>query len=203
MYSKEHDELHSIFFNLRLNYKQLDYLYPNQISTLMKYPNWILFFLCSIAITFMACSEDSQAKKDALNSLGDPQPTDIAAPATPTPPNPSQPEPPRNAAGVWHYTCPDGHEGGGASAAETCATCGKTLAHNTAYHDQAAPSQPQPNSPTANPAITPPPPTPEPAQNAAGVWHYTCPDGHAGGGASAAETCGVCGKALAHNTAYH
>ena len=53
--------------------------------------------------------------------------------------------------------------------------------------------------------MTPPtmtPPTAEPAQNAAGVWHYTCGNG-CKGGAGAAGTCGTCGGTLAHNQAYH
>ena len=42
----------------------------------------------------------------------------------------------------------------------------------------------------------------EPAQNTAGVWHYTCANGCAGGG-GAAGACSNCGNALAHNQAYH
>lgn len=59
--------------------------------------------------------------------------------ATPTPGNntitpPTQtPEPPQNAAGVWHYTCANGCEGGAGSAI-ACASCGSTLVHNTLYH---------------------------------------------------------------------
>lgn len=44
--------------------------------------------------------------------------------------------------------------------------------------------------------------TPEPAQNAAGVWHYTCSKGCAGGSGTA-SACSVCGGTLAHNAAYH
>ena len=44
--------------------------------------------------------------------------------------------------------------------------------------------------------------TPEPAQNAEGIWHYTCEKGCAGG-AGAAGTCASCGGPLAHNQAYH
>ena len=51
-------------------------------------------------------------------------------------------------------------------------------------------------------ATTPPTTTPEPAQNAAGVWHYTCSAGCAGG-AGSAIACAKCGKTLAHNPAYH
>ena len=43
---------------------------------------------------------------------------------------------------------------------------------------------------------------PEPAQNAAGLWHYTCSKG-CPGGAGAAGNCSVCGNPLTHNAAYH
>ena len=46
---------------------------------------------------------------------------------------PKAPEPPQNANGVWHYICNNGCAGGGGSAI-ACATCGSTLAHNSAYH---------------------------------------------------------------------
>ncbi|MEZ4953147.1 MAG: hypothetical protein R2825_06185 [Saprospiraceae bacterium] len=46
------------------------------------------------------------------------------------------------------------------------------------------------------------PTTPEPAQNAEGVWHYTCPSG-CEGGAGSATACAKCGATLAHNAAYH
>ncbi len=39
----------------------------------------------------------------------------------------------QNAAGVYHYTCSNGCEGGAASAV-VCASCGATLVHNSAYH---------------------------------------------------------------------
>ena len=44
--------------------------------------------------------------------------------------------------------------------------------------------------------------TGEPAQNASGVWHYTCLSGCAGG-AGAAGMCETCGNPLVHNTVYH
>lgn len=99
------------------------------------------------------------------------------------------------AAGVDHYTCPNGHAG--AAAAGNCATCGVALEHNQAYHN---------NQPETTPNIQTTPTTPNttaatPAQNAAGEYHYTCPNGHAG--AAAAGSCAVCGSALAHNQAYH
>ncbi|WP_223035023.1 hypothetical protein [Hanstruepera marina] len=40
------------------------------------------------------------------------------------------------------------------------------------------------------------------AQNTSGLYHYTCPNGCAGG-AAAAGNCSSCGTALAHNQAYH
>ncbi|MBK9109469.1 MAG: hypothetical protein IPM92_14125 [Saprospiraceae bacterium] len=62
-------------------------------------------------------------------------------------------------------------------------------------------------APAADPALTVPPPTTapptaEPAQNAKGVWHYTCPKG-CPGGAGAQGKCAKCGSDLAHNAGYH
>ncbi len=103
-------------------------------------------------------------------------------------------------AGVNHYECPQGHEGGEAEG--TCSNCGQAYVHNQAYHDQAVTQVNEPLAPTATPGAPATPPTPEPAQNASGVWHYTCPNGHTGGAGSAAA-CGECGTTLAHNTVYH
>lgn len=55
---------------------------------------------------------------------------DVSA-ATPT--APPTIEPPQNANGVWHFTCPNGCDGGSGTA-EACGGCGTTLAHNAAYH---------------------------------------------------------------------
>jgi len=133
---------------------------------------------------------------------------------------------------VEHYICPNGHVGSGGDAAGTCAQCGATLEHNAAYHNDAPPSefvqdaspvsasqeqiQVQPSgalSPVFQNSAAAPiiaggatgaagSPTPEPAQNAAGVWHYICSDGHTGG-AGSAIACSQCGKTLVHNAAYH
>lgn len=46
----------------------------------------------------------------------------------------NQPSPARNVAGVFHYTCSNGCNGGSGSAAK-CTSCGETLAHNQAYHN--------------------------------------------------------------------
>lgn len=56
--------------------------------------------------------------------------TQTTQPVAPT----GAPEPPQNAAGVWHYTCANGCEGGAGSAV-ACAGCGSTLTHNSAYHN--------------------------------------------------------------------
>ena len=111
-----------------------------------------------------------------------------------TPPDGMTAEPAQNAEGVWHYTCSKGCKGG-AGAAGTCTTCGGPLAHNAAYHGNA-------NTPPANPMTPPTTPSPEPAQNAAGVWHYTCEKG-CKGGAGTAGLCAGCGGNLTHNAAYH
>lgn len=47
---------------------------------------------------------------------------------------PQTAEPPQNAKGVWHYSCPKGCPGG-AGAAGACAKCGTALAHNGTYHN--------------------------------------------------------------------
>lgn len=172
--------------------------------------------LCAITI-FSFCKNDGTAAKDATTETGS-APAAEGGPfnavtdpsASPTPAEPAQ-----NAAGLWHYTCPKGCAGG-AGAAEACAKCGTTLTHNTTYHGTpstvATPPTTTPNpSVTTNPSGVPdkaPPITmpntakPEPAQNGAGVWHYTCPSGCAGGGGSAAP-CAKCSKPLVHNKAYH
>ena len=59
--------------------------------------------------------------------------TAAGAPAISPVTAPPAAEPLQNAAGVWHYTCSNGCEGGGGSAT-ACSKCGSTLAHNTAYH---------------------------------------------------------------------
>lgn len=106
--------------------------------------------------------------------------------------------------GVQHYYCANNCAGSGGDAAGTCPTCGTEYTHNQAWHNQNAVS----TSTTSNiqdvsTNITPPgQATPEPPQNAAGVWHYTCPNGHSGG-AGAATPCSECGTTLVHNTLYH
>lgn len=165
-------------------------------------------------LVIAACGGGSNDVRDsARESLGGN--TDAAAPtsATSTPLTASAP------AGVFHYICPKNCAGSGGSAAGTCPVCGTAYEHNQAYHNQPTSTTvptgettpdgrpiekmivPGSTTPGTAPANTPPA-TPEPAQNAAGVWHYTCPKGCAGG-AGSAVACGTCGSTLAHNTAYH
>ena len=156
----------------------------------MKYFKILAILLLSSVISFYACNDNADAhKQEARESLEVSDSPTLPNTATP---NPATPEPPQNAAGVWHYTCSKGCAGG-AGAAGNCATCGGPLAHNSAYHANA-------NSTPTTPSATPP--AAEPAQNAAGVWHYTCGKGCTGG-AGTAGTCGTCGGTLAHNAAYH
>ena len=101
-------------------------------------------------------------------------------------------------AGVQHYICPNNCQGSGGAAQGNCPVCGTAYLHNQAFHANDAQNQvTPPPTPTPNPAT----PT-EPAQNAAGVWHYTCAKGCAGG-AGTATACSSCGGMLAHNAAYH
>jgi hypothetical protein len=137
------------------------------------------------------------------------QPTQpsVTMPVTAQPTVASQPqptEPAQNAQGVWHFTCPKGCKGG-AGANGPCPKCSTPLVHNQAYHAGATPPPVQavgvnPTVPTT--ASTQPQQNPEPAQNAKGVWHFTCPKGCAGG-AGTTSACAKCGTTLAHNVAYH
>ncbi len=193
----------------------------------MKIFHFIYIALAIVSLAACGGNEADSARQAPIQS----QPAPVSNPAAPpapattaatTPPPPA--EPAQNAAGVWHYTCPNGHAGG-AGSATACGECGTTLVHNQAYHGGNA------ATPTANgatvpvtPGGTPPtmfadpstppvnatlgtnpapiPTTAEPAQNAAGVWHYTCSNG-CSGGAGSAIACTQCGSTLAHNQAYH
>jgi hypothetical protein len=165
----------------------------------MKFSHLLIAAGCCALVLLGACKNEGDAVKEAAaQSLQPAAADDKAAPAfteTPTNTPPPTAEPAQNDKGVWHYTCPKGCAGGAGSAVP-CAKCGTTLAHNQAYHGD-------PKSPgiTTTPA-TPTQQTPEPAQNAKGVWHYTCSAG-CPGGAGSATACAKCGKTLTHNSAYH
>lgn len=81
---------------------------------------------------FSACSNDGDAARDAAVETVTTPADGAAPPAAPATPAATT-EPAQNAAGVWHYTCPNGCAGG-AGSATACAKCGSTLAHNQAYH---------------------------------------------------------------------
>ena len=175
-------------------------------------------FLCS-------CGNAPERPDPILDENYVPTPVQgTAATTTGQTPPPATAEPAQNAAGVWHYTCTDGHPGGAGSAVP-CATCGKTLVHNQTYHSNNTQPTPvsapgtmgaagQPNislgdgasiAPMGGAPSAPAPAAakaPEPAQNAAGVWHYTCSNGCAGG-AGSAVACATCSSTLVHNQTYH
>jgi len=175
----------------------------------------------SLAFLF-SCGNSPERPDPILDQNYQPTPVQGTTANTGLTPPPATAEPAQNASGVWHYTCPSGCAGGAGSAVP-CAICGTTLVHNQTYHANN-------NQPTPTPAITTPtsgnpiklgdgssiapmggaptaaaPPaakTPEPAQNAAGVWHYTCSAGCAGG-AGSAVACAGCDATLVHNQTYH
>lgn len=156
----------------------------------MKYLKHFALLLLVSAISLYGCKDE--AKTTATPSQPEPQPIDFSN--TPSQQNNSSTtaNTGQNSSGVYHYTCSNGCAGGSA-AAGNCATCGNALAHNQAFHAS------NNNNNASNPFNTP---QAEPAQNAAGVYHYTCSNGCAGGAASAGN-CSSCGNALAHNSAYH
>lgn len=133
-------------------------------------------------------------------AAGPPTPGADVVPGAEQAPNPA------SAAAVEHYICPNGHVGSGGEAQGNCSQCNAVLVHNQAFHANDPGNNPQPNiqSPFNNSdnAIVPPANNTSPAQNAAGIWHYTCANGCAGG-AGASGNCASCGNALVHNQAYH
>ncbi|NNF83013.1 MAG: hypothetical protein HKM99_09750 [Flavobacteriaceae bacterium] len=151
----------------------------------MKYLNLIAILLFSSVILY-SCKEEP---KTIINENNQPQPIDFSNTQ-----GQSNTDSAQNTAGVFHYTCSNGCAGGSASAG-ACANCGNTLAHNQAYHSNTNNTQSQSPFDT-QPAAA------ETGQNAAGVWHYTCDSGCAGGSGTAGN-CSNCGNTLAHNSAYH
>jgi hypothetical protein len=148
------------------------------------------------ALIFIGCGDD-EAKNAAREKVESQTPATTNTPGT-TPPATA------NSGTAEHYICPNGHVGGGGASEGTCSQCGEALVHNQAFHN--TPNNPQVTENPANqqiqPGQQPAQAQPEPAQNAAGVWHYTCANGCAGG-AGAPGTCAQCGGELAHNAAYH
>lgn len=162
--------------------------------------------LSLLAIIFLAsCGEkDADVRDRARQSVKTITPSTTVTDATTTAGT-------VNNNGVPHYQCPNKCTGGIGDAKGPCPVCGTEMDHNQAFHaqtptnlstsEETSPSELllDPAAPNAN-TITPQ--TVTPAQNAAGVYHYICPKGHAGGSGSKG-TCAECGAALEHNEAYH
>ncbi|MCB0549638.1 MAG: hypothetical protein KDD19_18840 [Phaeodactylibacter sp.] len=151
----------------------------------MKFSTSIVLIL--ILGLVLACSNNE--KKPATVQ----QPADNTAPSLTPPPNINSGT--AAAGGVMHYTCPNNCAGSGGDAAGNCPVCGTAYVHNAAYHNQ-------PAGDAGNNPMIQVPQQESPAQNAAGIYHYTCPSGCAGGSGTAG-TCPQCGGTLAHNQAYH
>lgn len=177
---------------------------------------FLLVALFSLVMAACSNERNSSVRDEARKSLNvvedNPSLPDINVPIGDASTIPPQAENTSNInPNVPHYICPDNCDGSGGPGAGTCPVCGKDYVHNAAYHQAPAggtttasgttPAGEISTTTTTNPTPAPTR-TPEPAQNAAGVWHYTCPNGCAGGGAGAG-TCATCGGALAHNAAYH
>lgn len=142
-------------------------------------------FIFALAVFAAACANDNQGEQ-----LGPPP-----APINPNALNNTTSNSTAGAvAGVQHYTCPNNCEGSGGDTQGTCPVCGTAYNHNQAYHSQSTAAQP----------TTPPPSQPQAnsGASATGVFHYTCPNGCAGGAATA-QACATCGTMLAHNQAFH
>jgi hypothetical protein len=170
------------------------FLFSNQYKNkLMKSFYLSTIVVAILAITFSACGGSDQQLQDEARQRVEQQTPSV----TPPPAAPIQTSPVA-AGSVPHYQCPNNCQGGTGAAAGACPVCGTQMAHNQAYHDQQA-------APQTSPTITTPTATPQPtnaAQNAAGVYHYTCSNGCAGGAGSAGP-CPSCGTQLVHNQAYH
>lgn len=175
----------------------------------MKHFKIVLLLLCSVTL-FYSCKKEAEVPKQEINAqkegtnsadfLNAIAPSNAVTPSNTAAPT-QQTEPAQNAAGVWHYTCAKGCAGG-AGTATNCKTCGSLLQHNQAYHGNTTPNTPMATTNPTPSTTTTPTPKAEPAQNAAGVWHYTCSKGCAGGSGTA-EPCKSCGTLLAHNQTYH
>lgn len=165
--------------------------------------------LCVISVAIFACGGDSSVRDSARESIGGSDPT-LSAPST----DPGMMANTAAGSSVMHYICPKNCAGSGGAGAGTCPVCGSEYIHNQAFHAQSQTPPPAEGGvntatfqggtgATGTPDLTSiTPPMTEPAQNAAGVWHYTCTKGCAGGSGSAAA-CATCGATLVHNTAYH
>jgi hypothetical protein len=105
-----------------------------------------------------------------------------------------------------HYICANKCENSGGDAAGNCPTCKTPYTHNQAFHNdeflKSGPIKVQSNTPLPNANSNSTNTAVDPAQNAKGVYHYTCKNA-CYGGAGTATNCASCGEVLEHNVAYH
>lgn len=165
-----------------------------------------IFLLAMVPFLFAACGQDTPAGEETpeVSTPGASDNPITVTGADADMPIQGTPSPDGGAAGVGskqHYYCPNSCAGSGGSAGGKCATCGAEYVHNDAYHLQGQAAPPAPAAASGDP-MQQLPKTAEPAQNAKGVWHYSCPKG-CKGGAGGAGACATCGTALAHNGTYH
>lgn len=104
---------------------------------------------------------------------------------------------------VIHYICDNKCENSGSDVAGNCPVCKTPYTHNLAFHNndflKNGPLKVPKTNLNTNPTTKAPT---SPAQNALGVYHYTCTNG-CYGGAGTVTKCTSCGSDLAHNQAYH
>ena len=144
----------------------------------MKFFKILTILLFSTVITLYSCNEKSNSSKKVEE--------------TPKPYVSPTPKSSKNVGVVYHYTCSKGCQGG-SDTATNCSNCGTLLVHNQAFHNN---TNSTPTNAPFNPQTT------NSGKNAAGIWHYTCVNGCAGG-AGTAGNCNTCGNPLAHNQSYH
>jgi len=105
-----------------------------------------------------------------------------------------------------HYICANKCENSGSDTAGNCPVCKTPYTHNQAFHNdeflKSGPMKVESNTPLPNSNNNATNTVIEPAQNANGVYHYTCKNA-CYGGAGTATNCTICGEILVHNTAYH
>ena len=176
----------------------------------MKISHLLLCALIGAFFTIVSCNSKKEEPATTDQTTLTPDPTGAAlsteAPMT---------DGTASTSGEYHFKCPKGCEGGGASAKGKCPVCGTELEHNQAFHAQvtstpgSSPTTPITINPTTGAApgttagATPPTTKPvEPPQNAKGVWHYVCSKG-CGGTGGAQGACPKCGEPLSHNAEYH
>lgn len=103
---------------------------------------------------------------------------------------------------IKHYVCQNNCENSGSDVQGNCKVCNNPLVHNQAFHDKDLLKNGPLNVPNYDGTKPKNTTNTAPAQNALGIYHYTCNNGCAGGSGSATN-CSVCGELLVHNATYH